>query len=335
MYQLIIAIHVLLGLGIIGLVLMQQGRGADAGAAFGSGSSGSVFGARGAASFLSRTTAIFATLFFITSLGLAYLSGKTGQTTDIMQDVKIEEKTAKPNADLPPVAPAVNDTANPAPAATPAPASTPAAVTPPAAAPEATEAPAAAVPAPTATPAATPSDSLPAAPVEPVKPTTETPAPAAAAPNSAVFEDTLPTGVTLKAATDGVESKLVALIKDTNRAVDKNSWFTMDGITFDTSKAAVKEGSKAQLNNVAEIMKAFPAVKIKIGGYTDNAGKAAANKKLSAERANAIKKALVGLGIESARLEAEGYGSEHPVASNDTDTGRQQNRRIDVNVLSK
>ncbi|MCX7089334.1 MAG: preprotein translocase subunit SecG [Methylococcales bacterium] len=91
MYQLIIIVHVLLGLGIIGLVLMQQGRGADAGAAFGSGSSGSVFGAQGSASFLSRTTAIFAALFFTTSLSLAYLSGQSTVVADLMADQKIEK----------------------------------------------------------------------------------------------------------------------------------------------------------------------------------------------------------------------------------------------------
>ena len=84
MYQVIIVIHVLLGLGIIGLILMQQGKGADAGAAFGTGSAGSVFGAQGAASFLSRTTAILATLFFITSLGLAVINGHKGATFDLM-----------------------------------------------------------------------------------------------------------------------------------------------------------------------------------------------------------------------------------------------------------
>ena len=84
MYQLIIVIHVLLGLGVIGLVLMQQGKGADAGAAFGTGSAGSVFGAQGAASFLSRSTAVLATLFFITSLGLAVINGHRGQSQDIM-----------------------------------------------------------------------------------------------------------------------------------------------------------------------------------------------------------------------------------------------------------
>jgi preprotein translocase subunit SecG len=84
MYQVIIVIHVLLGLGIIGLILMQQGKGADAGATFGTGSAGSVFGAQGAASFLSRATAILATLFFITSLGLAIINGHKGAAFDII-----------------------------------------------------------------------------------------------------------------------------------------------------------------------------------------------------------------------------------------------------------
>ncbi|MDD1621577.1 MAG: preprotein translocase subunit SecG [Methylococcaceae bacterium] len=91
LYQVIIVIHILLGLGIVGLVLMQQGKGADAGAAFGSGASGSVFGAQGSASFLSRTTAIFATLFFITSLGLAMMSGYQGKKTDIILDTPAAE----------------------------------------------------------------------------------------------------------------------------------------------------------------------------------------------------------------------------------------------------
>jgi len=93
MYQVIIVVHVLLGLGVVGLVLMQQGKGADAGAAFGTGSSGSVFGAQGAASFLSRATAILATLFFMTSLGLAVLNGKQGAAYDVMNAPKVEQDT--------------------------------------------------------------------------------------------------------------------------------------------------------------------------------------------------------------------------------------------------
>jgi len=96
MYQLIIIVHVLLGLGVIGLILMQQGKGADAGAAF-AGGSGSVFGAQGAASFLSRTTAILAALFFTTSLGLAVLSGYENKPDDLMEQPEIEQ----PLADVP------------------------------------------------------------------------------------------------------------------------------------------------------------------------------------------------------------------------------------------
>ena len=91
MYQTIIVIHVLVGLVVIGLILMQQGRGADAGAAFGSGSSGSVFGAKGSASFLSRTTAVFAFIFFSTSLGLAVLGGQLGEKKDVMDEPDIEQ----------------------------------------------------------------------------------------------------------------------------------------------------------------------------------------------------------------------------------------------------
>jgi preprotein translocase subunit SecG len=72
-----IILHVLIASAIVGLVLLQRGKGADAGAGFGAGASGTVFGARGSASFLSRTTATLAVLFIVTSLTLAYLDGRT------------------------------------------------------------------------------------------------------------------------------------------------------------------------------------------------------------------------------------------------------------------
>jgi len=152
---------------------------------------------------------------------------------------------------------------------------------------------------------------------------------------SGFFETTLPSGYAIKGAKEGIEYKLIGFIQDTGKAVDQTTWFTMDGITFDTDKAAIKPESNVQLANIAEILRAFPAVKIKIGGYTDNTGDAAANQVLSADRATAVKKALIGMGIDAGRIEAEGYGSAYPVASNDTPEGRQQNRRIDVRVLAK
>ncbi|MDF1529095.1 MAG: preprotein translocase subunit SecG, partial [Sedimenticola sp.] len=74
MHTVLVVVHLFLAVGVIGLVLMQHGKGADAGAAFGSGSSGTVFGAAGSANFLSRATAVLATLFFITSLAMAWYS---------------------------------------------------------------------------------------------------------------------------------------------------------------------------------------------------------------------------------------------------------------------
>jgi len=95
MYQVIIIGHVLVGLAVIGLVLIQHGKGADAGAAFGSGSSGTVFGAQGSASFLSRTTGVLAAVFFATSLGLAVLSGNAGSDIDLMDAPVVDPVAAE------------------------------------------------------------------------------------------------------------------------------------------------------------------------------------------------------------------------------------------------
>jgi preprotein translocase subunit SecG len=83
-----VVLHVLLAFAIVGLVLLQRGKGADAGAGFGAGASGTVFGARGSASFLSRTTAVLATLFFLTSLGLSYLYTQHKAPTSVMDTVR-------------------------------------------------------------------------------------------------------------------------------------------------------------------------------------------------------------------------------------------------------
>lgn len=79
--------HVLICAAIIGLVLLQRGKGAEAGAAFGSGASGTVFGARGSANFLSRTTAVLAAAFFLSSLGLAYLGSQRAPVESLMDTV--------------------------------------------------------------------------------------------------------------------------------------------------------------------------------------------------------------------------------------------------------
>lgn len=88
--QLILIVHVIAAVVIIGLVLLQHGKGADMGAAFGSGSAGSLFGASGAANFLSRATAALATVFFLTSMGLTYFSTPRAQS-GVIRNIKTEQ----------------------------------------------------------------------------------------------------------------------------------------------------------------------------------------------------------------------------------------------------
>ncbi len=110
-HKLVLAAHVLISMGIIGLVMIQRGKGADAGAAFGSGASGTVFGAKGSANFLSRSTAVLATLFFVSSLVLAYLGSQRPEATSILDtELGFEEPAAvAPTPDLPSIDPEAAD----------------------------------------------------------------------------------------------------------------------------------------------------------------------------------------------------------------------------------
>jgi len=133
----------------------------------------------------------------------------------------------------------------------------------------------------------------------------------------------------------GVENKVIAFIEDKNKAVDKTTWFSFDRLLFETGSAKLKPQSEEQLNNMAQILKTYPNVEIKLGGYTDNVGDDKMNLELSQKRAESVKAALVAKSIASSRISPEGYGEEHPVASNDTPEGRAQNRRIDVRITKK
>jgi len=96
MHRAVLIGHTLIALMIIVLVLLQRGKGADAGAAFGAGASGTVFGARGSSSFFSRATAVCATAFFVSSLTLAYLSSQTSSApTSLLDDAPVVETTTE------------------------------------------------------------------------------------------------------------------------------------------------------------------------------------------------------------------------------------------------
>lgn len=149
------------------------------------------------------------------------------------------------------------------------------------------------------------------------------------------IEKRLPNGFILKIPSNGVENKLLAFIEDASRQVDKDTWFSFDRLEFETGSAALRPASFEQLRNIAEILKAYPQVHLKLGGYTDNVGNDVSNRKLSQARANSTMQEIAKLGTDPARLKAEGYGSQHPVADNATEEGRQRNRRIDIRVTKK
>ena len=149
------------------------------------------------------------------------------------------------------------------------------------------------------------------------------------------FKRKLPNGVEIDIPKLGVENKLIDFIEDSTKIVDKTTWFNFDRLLFDTGKATLQPASQAQLEAVGAILKAFPNVHIKLGGYTDNTGDKAANMKLSQDRASTVMGELVKLGVAPARLGAEGYGDQFPVGDNATEEGRQQNRRIAMRVAKK
>ncbi len=104
--SILLIVQVLLSISLIGLILIQHGKGADAGAAFGSGASATVFGARGSGNFLSKMTTVIAILFFVVCLSLAYVSSNRATPDSVTGSVTAQEEMVEPtqeNADMPPV----------------------------------------------------------------------------------------------------------------------------------------------------------------------------------------------------------------------------------------
>lgn len=145
----------------------------------------------------------------------------------------------------------------------------------------------------------------------------------------------LPGGESIMYATEGIEGKLLNFLQDANSVIDKKTWFDFDRLNFETGSTTLTAESKDQVSNIAAILKAFPTAAVKIGGYTDNVGEPESNLKLSDERAKKVMSELAGLGIAADRLEAEGYGEQFPIASNDEPEGRAKNRRTALSVRAR
>ncbi len=109
----------------------------------------------------------------------------------------------------------------------------------------------------------------------------------------------------------------------------------LSNIFYEKNAFALKPESKAELNDLLEFLKLNPTVSLEISGHTDNTGTDAINKELSQNRAGAVVTYLINQGIAASRLQAKGYGSSAPIATNDTEEGRAQNRRTEIKVLGK
>lgn len=147
----------------------------------------------------------------------------------------------------------------------------------------------------------------------------------------------LPDGVALDAYKGGIEDQLVAFLNDPASKASKDVWFDFDNLNFQTGSAQITDESQKQVQNITAILKAYPKVKIKIGGYTDKTGDSISNLKLSAERAKSVLTALKTAGANASQIVgSEGYGSLFAKAAADApDEDRKNDRRISVNVRAK
>lgn len=115
--------------------------------------------------------------------------------------------------------------------------------------------------------------------------------------------------------------------------IEKGQCIALRNVFFETGKSDILDPSKVELDKVVEILKANPSIKIELGGHTDNVGKPADNQLLSERRAQSVMEYLKSQGIASDRLTYKGYGESKPITTNDTEEGRQQNRRTELKIL--
>lgn len=144
----------------------------------------------------------------------------------------------------------------------------------------------------------------------------------------------LPGNVYLNIPANGVEARLLGVIDGSN-TVSHTSWIDFDRVLFDSGSSRLRADSSEQLNNIAAILVAYPNVRLKLAGFTDNVGNAQQNRELSQARAESVKAELVSRGISAERLATEGYGERAASADNSTAEGRARNRRVSLLVAQR
>lgn len=133
----------------------------------------------------------------------------------------------------------------------------------------------------------------------------------------------------------GHQPKDPFLIKVLLQPIEVGNKVILNNIFFDTNRYDLKPESMAELQKLIDFLNENPAVKIEISGHTDNVGSEQANQVLSENRAKSVYQFLVNHGINAARLVYKGYGETQPIATNDTDEGRQKNRRTEFKIIAK
>ncbi|WP_298452776.1 OmpA family protein [uncultured Marinobacter sp.] len=116
---------------------------------------------------------------------------------------------------------------------------------------------------------------------------------------------------------------------------DRGMVLTLGDVLFDLNKADLKPSGEQTIGRLAEFMREYEDRRVRVEGYTDSTGAASYNQTLSERRAQSVSDALVSQGINRSRVETKGFGEQHPVTSNDTSAGRQQNRRVEIVISDK
>ncbi len=127
------------------------------------------------------------------------------------------------------------------------------------------------------------------------------------------------------------ENDLASQLKELNaRKTERGLVVTLGDVLFDTGKSVLLAGGTRNMNALADVMKKSPDITASIEGHTDSVGSASANYALSQRRADAVRDALVGMGVSANRLSTRAYGADMPASDNGTPTGRQMNRRVEI-----
>jgi outer membrane protein OmpA-like peptidoglycan-associated protein len=152
--------------------------------------------------------------------------------------------------------------------------------------------------------------------------------------NEAMASVTLPGGVALSVPLGSFDFKLAQYLADSADSTVPRR-FVLDHLNFESASTKMTPESEQTAKTLTAILKAYPAVNIRLEAYTDNEGAVEANKQLSQGRAEAVRASLVARGIDAKRIDTLGWGEAKPMASNNTVEGRAQNRRLEMIVLSK